>query len=165
MAIENVLTKDRIRVAVRARDWRHLVDQVGEIMVAAGDVQPTYTQAMKKVIEDIGTYCVIAPGIVLLHARPEEGVNRVCLAIATLEEGIDFGCENDPVLLAIGLGAVDHEGHIELLRDVAQLLSDKARLARLLAAKTKEELLDVVCGRQAPADALEVNGCTGNGMA
>ena len=149
MAIENALTKDRIKVGIVATDWRDLVDQVGEVMVAAGDVQPSYVEAMKKVIEEIGTYCVIAPGVVLLHARPEEGVNRVCLAIGTLQEGINFGCENDPVRLAIGLGAVDHEGHVELLRDVALLLSDKAQLTALLEAKTKEELLEVVCSGQA----------------
>jgi len=144
LAIESVLTKDRIKIAIQAKDWRDLVDQVGEVMVAAGDVQPTYVEAMKKVIEELGTYCVIAPGVVLLHARPEEGVNRVCLAIGTLEEGVNFGCENDPVRLAIGLGAVDHEAHVELLRDVARLLSDPSRLALLLEAKTKEDLLGVV---------------------
>lgn len=147
MAIESVLTKDRIKIAIQAKDWRDLVDQVGEVMVAAGDVQPTYVEAMKKVIEELGTYCVIAPGVVLLHARPEEGVNRVCLAIGTLEEGVNFGCENDPVRLAIGLGAVDHEAHVELLRDVARLLSDPSRLALLLEAKTKEDLLGVVNAR------------------
>jgi len=147
LAIESVLTKDRIKIAIQAKDWRDLVDQVGEVMVAAGDVQPTYVEAMKKVIEELGTYCVIAPGVVLLHARPEEGVNRVCLAIGTLEEGINFGCENDPVRLAIGLGAVDHEAHVELLRDVARLLSDPSRLALLLEAKTKEDLLGVVNAR------------------
>ena len=144
MAIESVLTKNRIKIAIQAKDWRDLVDQVGEVMVAAGDVQPTYVEAMKKVIEELGTYCVIAPGVVLLHARPEEGVNRVCLAIGTLEEGNNLAFENDPVRLAIGLGAVDHEAHVELLRDVARLLSDPSRLALLLEAKTKEDLLRVV---------------------
>ena len=146
LAIEKALTKDRIRVGIVAKDWRDLVDQVGAVMEAAGDVQPSYVEAMKKVIEDIGTYCVIAPGVVLLHARPEEGVNRVCLAVGTLKEGINFGCENDPVRLVIGLGAVDHEGHVELLRDVARLLSDNERLARLLEAETEEQLLEVVRG-------------------
>jgi len=158
LAIEKALTKDRIKVGITATDWRDLVNQVGEIMVAAGDVQPSYIQAMKKVIEEIGTYCVIAPGVVLLHARPEEGVNRVCLAIVTLKEGINFGCENDPVRLAIGLGAVDHEGHIELLRDVAQLLSDKVQLTRLLEAKTEEQLLEVICGRQGSRHSTEQQG-------
>ncbi|MBC7265295.1 MAG: PTS sugar transporter subunit IIA [Chloroflexi bacterium] len=151
MAIEKLLTRERIKVGIQAADWRDLVDQVGEIMVAAGDVHPRYIQAMKNVIEEIGTYCVIAPGVVLLHARPEEGVNRVCLAVATLREGINFGCENDPVWLAIGLGAVDHGGHIELLRDVARFLSDKANLTRLREAETEEQLLQIICGKYQPS--------------
>jgi len=152
LAIEKALTRDRIKVGIVATDWRDLVDQVGAVMVAAGDIQPSYVEAMKKVIEEIGTYCVIAPGVVLLHARPEEGVERICLAVGTLQKGINFGCENDPVRLAIGLGAVDHEGHIELLRDVAELLSDGERLAKLLAAETEEQVLEVVCDSQLEAD-------------
>jgi mannitol/fructose-specific phosphotransferase system IIA component (Ntr-type) len=150
VAIEGVLTEDRIKLDISATDWRDLVDQVGAVMVAAGDVEPSYVTAMKQVIERIGTYCVIAPGVVLLHARPEDGVNRVCLAVGTMKQGINFGCDNDPVRLAIGLGAVDHEGHLQILRDVAELLSDEKRLAQLLAAQTTEQVLDVVC---APAKA------------
>jgi mannitol/fructose-specific phosphotransferase system IIA component (Ntr-type) len=147
--IENVLSQDRIAIDLQVQDWRDLVDQVGEIMVAAGDVQPQYIEAMKQVIEEMGTYCVIAPGVVLLHARPESGVNRVCVAIATLECGVNFGCENDPVRLAIGLGAVDHESHIDILRRISTVLADSDLHRRLLEATSKEDVLGIFGGPDA----------------
>jgi mannitol/fructose-specific phosphotransferase system IIA component (Ntr-type) len=145
--IEEYVTKERVKVGLKAEDWRELVDQVGEIMVTAGDVQPSYIPAMKQVIEEMGPYSVIAPGVVLLHARPEEGVNRICLALATLTEGINFGSKNDPVHLAVGLGALDHSGHVELLRELATFLQDKERVAQLIEAESEDELLAILYGQ------------------
>lgn len=140
---QNVISEETIAIGLEPCDWRDLVDKVGRIMVAAGDVQPQYIEAMKQVIEEMGTYCVIAPGVVLLHARPENGVNRVCLAIATLDHDINFGCENDPVRLAIGLGAVDHESHIDILRRISTVLADADARRQLLGASSKEEVLEL----------------------
>ena len=99
---------------------------------------------MKAVIEEMGPYAVIAPGVVLLHARPEDGVKRICMVIATLKDGINFGSKNDPVRLAIGLGAIDHEGHIDILRELTNFLKDKKRVAQLIEAPSEEELLHIL---------------------
>ncbi len=142
--LEKLLTVNRIKTGLVVADWEELVEEVGAIMVAAGDTKQTYTVAMKEVIREMGPYCVIAPGVALLHARPESGVNRLCIALAKLEVGIDFGSVNDPVFLAFGLGAVDGESHITLLAQVADLLQDKGRLERLMKAKDESDILAVI---------------------
>jgi mannitol/fructose-specific phosphotransferase system IIA component (Ntr-type) len=142
--LEKYLTTDRIRIGLYARDWRDLVDQVGEVMVEMGDVEPSYVEAMKKVTEEMGPYSVIAPGVVLLHARPEEGVHRICFVLVTLAEGISFGSDNDPVLLAIGLGALDHESHVEALRDLASLLGDRSKVEGIMNANKIDEVLKII---------------------
>lgn len=141
---QSLLSLERIKTGIIARDWEDLVDQIGDMMVRAGDTQSSYTQAMKNVIKEIGPYCVIAPGIVLLHARPEEGVNRLCLALGTLAEGVKFGSANDPVFFAIGLGAVDHESHLTLLAELADLLQNKELVKKVISAKDNEEVLSLV---------------------
>ena len=138
------LTEERIMINIEASDWRDLVDKVGAILVQNDDIEPKYCDAMKKVIEEMGPYAVIAPGVVLLHARPEEGVKRLCIAMATLAEGINFGSVNDPVRLAIALGAMDHETHIELLRELVTFLQEKERLEHLFTAKDKKSFLEIV---------------------
>jgi len=142
--IKKYLTPNKIRIGLKAANWKDLVDQVGNILVQTEDIEPRYIDAMKKVIEELGPYAVISPGVVLLHARPEDGVNRMCIAMATLAEGIKFGSVNDPVRLAIALGAVDHESHIEILRSLANFLEDKDRLKCLYSVKDAEEFIKVV---------------------
>lgn len=142
--IEKYLTEDRIELNLIVNEWRELVDKVGNIMLKAGDIEASYIEAMKKVVEEMGPYAVIAPGVVLLHARPEEGVKRISFVMATLKEGVNFGSSNDPVKLAIGLGAVDHQGHVELLRDLSSFLQDKKRLNKIFKAKNKSEFIRII---------------------
>lgn len=143
--IDQYITKDRIMLNLEVSDWHELVDEVGQLMLELGDIEPSYIDAMKKIIEDLGPYAVIAPGIVLLHARPESGVKRISLVVATLKDGINFGSKNDPVKLAFGLGAVDHKGHVDLLRDLSLILQDKEKISKLLKINDKEEFLRIFC--------------------
>lgn len=142
--IEKYLTEERIMLNLEVANWRELVDKVGKLMLDAGDIEPTYIKAMKNIIEEMGPYAVIAPGAVLLHARPESGVKRISFVMATLKEGINFGSKNDPVKLAIGLGALDHEGHIELLRDLSIFLQNKEKLFKIYEAKNKKEFIQII---------------------
>jgi mannitol/fructose-specific phosphotransferase system IIA component (Ntr-type) len=88
---------------------------------------------------------VDAAAIVLLHARPEDGVRRPCLALLSLMEPVAFGHSvNDPVDLVVAFGAVDKEAHLDALQQLAQLLSDPFALAALRAAATDQALLDAL---------------------
>lgn len=142
--LKKLLSSDRIKTGVVVSSWEELVDEVGAIMVAAGDIEPSYTEAMKDVVREIGTYCVIAPGVVLLHARPEDGVKRFCIALAKLDKGVNFGSANDPVFLAFGFGAVDHDSHLNLLTQIAQLLQDKDNVKQMMEAKDTQDILDTI---------------------
>lgn len=142
--LKKLLRSDRIKTGLVVSGWEELVDEVGAIMVAAGDVEVSYIGAMKKVVREIGTYCVIAPGVVLLHARPEDGVNRICIALAKLDKGVNFGCANDPVFLAFGFGATDHESHLTLLTQIARLLQNKTNVKLMMEAKDRQDILDTI---------------------
>jgi mannitol/fructose-specific phosphotransferase system IIA component (Ntr-type) len=144
MQLIDYITTDRVKIGLSVEDWRDLVDHVGAIMLDAGDIQARYIEAMKRVTEEMGPYSVIAPGVVLLHARPEDGVNRICFAIATLKDEIKFGSVNDPVRLAIGMGALDHTSHLEALRGMAELLGDKEKVAELIKSETEHELVSIL---------------------
>jgi mannitol/fructose-specific phosphotransferase system IIA component (Ntr-type) len=98
-------------------------------------VEPRYIEAMKRVLREMGPYAVIAPGIVLLHARPEDGVRRPCLAMLTLATPVPFGhSQNDPVDLVFAMGAVDKQAHVAALQELARLLMDSPTLERIRSA-------------------------------
>jgi mannitol/fructose-specific phosphotransferase system IIA component (Ntr-type) len=144
LALARLISVQTVRARATVRSWEDAVDSLGTLLVAAGKVAPSYIPAMKRVLKEMGPYAVLAPGIVLLHARPEDGVLEACLALMTLVEPVAFGhSENDPVDLVFALGAVDKEAHLGALRQLAEMLGDAAVLKRLRAAGTDSELAEV----------------------
>jgi len=141
------LPDEAIRLNVQAKDWRAAVGQAGEALVDAGVVTAPYIDEMIATVEQLGPYIVIAPGIAIAHSRPSPSVNRAGLSWVTLATPVEFGnANNDPVTLVIGLAALDHDGHIDLMAALAETLSDEPCLTRARAAKTPQELRSALEG-------------------
>lgn len=137
--------KGAVRAKKQVEDWQEAVRVSGQMLVETGHIEPRYVEAMERVIREIGPYAVIAPGIVLLHARPEDGVLKPCFGLVTLSTPVPFGhTQNDPVDLVFVLGAVDKKGHIEALQRLARMLGDAQGLANLRAAADDEALYAVI---------------------
>ena len=133
--------EDSIRVLAVALDREHAVELSGDLLVSSGRVTPAYVDEMAAVLETHGPYFVIAPGIALAHSKPSEVVLSTGLSLVTLAEPVVFGHEsNDPVRLVIGLCAVDHDSHLEMLAELSTLLSDGATVNSLLNAVDTEHI-------------------------
>ncbi len=132
---------------MQVKDWEDATESVGKLLVAAGKIKPDYIMAMKRVLKEMGPYAVIAPGIVLLHARPEDGVIEPCLGLITLIDPVPFGhSENDPVDLVFALGAVDKQAHISALQQLAEMLGDSVKLQEIRSASNDSSLLKILLG-------------------
>ncbi|EPZ41815.1 BglG family transcription antiterminator [Alicyclobacillus acidoterrestris] len=136
----DLLTAGSIRVKCLAHSRDEVVHLAGELLVETGGAEKRYVDAMKQSIAKNGPYMVIVPGVALLHARPEDGVQQVCMSLVTLEEAIPFGHpDNDPVDIAIAFGAVDQHQHLEAMADLMRLLADEESMRTLRAARTVDE--------------------------
>lgn len=143
--LADLLTERTVRVGVEARDWQEVVDIAGRLLLDDGSIEPSYIDAMREVIQSLGPYVVIAPGVALLHGRPQHGVKRICMSLVVLKTPVEFGHpENDPVTLAFALGGVDERSHLDALAQLATLLSDEEAASRLRSARSVEEVLEVV---------------------
>jgi ascorbate PTS system EIIA or EIIAB component len=110
-------------VGGQASDWRAAVRAACAPLIAAGAVEARYADRCVEVVEENGPYMVLAPGLALAHARPEDGVRQLCLASTTLTEPVEFGHpDNDPVDLVIAFGSPDDSSHIALLQSLAEHL-------------------------------------------
>jgi len=99
-------------------------------------------RAVKDVVSTHGPYMVIWPGIALLHAPPGGGVRRLCMSLVTFERPVSFGHpENDPVDVAIMLGAIDSRSHVPALFQLIALLKDHSAVSELRSAVEKARVL------------------------
>jgi len=130
-----------VRTGVPVADWREAVIAAGEALVDSGATAPAYTDEMIAAIDAHGPYVVIAPGLALAHSRPSPAVHRAGLSWVGLAEPVAFGHDvNDPVDLVLGLAALDHDGHLEMMSELAGVLADEELLTRLRAARSAEEV-------------------------
>ncbi len=143
-AVEGAILTARSRVEVDG--WRKALRASCQPLLEAEAIEQRYVQRCIEMVEDEGPYVVVAPGIALAHARPEDGVKRLCLSVVTLAAPVEFGhSENDPVDLVFAFGSSDATQHVSLLRSLARAL--QADLAdNLGAADTTEEVESLIQG-------------------
>lgn len=140
--IQNILTKEVVRTGVAVKDWQEAIHEGMKPLLAGGYVEPRYEEAVFASFQEMGPYMVIAPGVVLSHARPEHGVLKMGMSIVNLEEGVKFHHEtNDPVYLVITLAASDNTAHLEVLRELMAILMEESKLETLMFEKDLEKVL------------------------
>lgn len=140
-----LLTAQTVKANAAVSSWEESAEVVGQLMVEAGTIEPRYIEAMKRTVRELGPYMVIAPGIALLHARPEDGVKELSLGLITLTTPVEFGhSTNDPVDLVFALAAVNKDAHVSALQVLAGMLMDEAILAQMRSASDTASLVSVI---------------------
>ncbi|HGN1279904.1 TPA: PTS sugar transporter subunit IIA [Proteus mirabilis] len=143
--LKTLLTPDVVQVIPQVKDWREAIKIACQPLIDKSCIEPRYVDAIYKSHEQIGPYYVLGPGIAMPHARPEEGVNQLSLALTIIEKGVEFGAdENDPVKLLIVLAATDNDSHINAIVKLAELFDNQDDIDTLLQAKSKAEVLAVI---------------------
>ncbi len=140
-ALGEALGENSIKLAATANSWSEAITLAGDALELSGRSTAEYTQAMLMAFEELGPYMVIAPGIALAHARPSVSVLSTGLSLVLLSESVAFGSERfDPVRIVFGLAAVDHDGHIDLMAGLSELLLDETKVNMLLQSDNEAEV-------------------------
>ncbi|MEN9737627.1 MAG: hypothetical protein RJA26_860 [Actinomycetota bacterium] len=139
--LQRALGDGSILLNQSATEWRQAVRLAGAGLVASGRTTAEYTEAMIATIEELGPYVVIAPGLAMPHARPNDSVLETGMSLVTLAEPVSFGhAKNDPVRVVFGLAALDHDKHLELLSEFAAKFSQPDFVNTLLTSSTEGEI-------------------------
>lgn len=141
----NVLVKETISLSKEAGNWEQAIRAAGELLVQTGAVEPRYVDSMVELVRKMGPYIVIAPGVAMPHARPEDGVIKVCLSMVRLDTPVPFGNQaNDPVDLVFALGGVDNESHLLLLSQLGRMLGSEETLQVMRSSDDIETILELI---------------------
>jgi len=139
--LEQALGQGSIKLQQSCSSWRETFEIAGLGLVESSRTTSAYTNEMIQAFEELGPYMVIAPGIALAHGRPSEAVLETGLSLVTLSTPVVFGSTaNDPVSLVIGLAAVDHDSHIDLMAALSELLMSEDTVNLLLQARNESEV-------------------------
>lgn len=134
-----------IELQVVAESWEGAIRACGQLLIDAGICEPRYVEAMVNAVNRMGPYMVLAPGIALAHARPEDGMLKVGMSIINLAKAVEFGsAANDPVFLVIAFGGIDNHSHVGMLQELAKFLMNEDNQVLLKSVKSKKALLEAL---------------------
>ncbi len=141
------LTSADISLNYQANSPEDAIKAAGELLVQTNKVEERYIDAMVQAFQEIGPYIVIAPQIAIPHARPENGVLEPGVSLVRLKEPVQFGhAANDPVKLICAICGTDSDSHMGMLQSLAGVLGNKNKLAAIMNADSKEEIISILNG-------------------
>ncbi|WP_244871498.1 PTS sugar transporter subunit IIA [Orenia marismortui] len=140
-----LLSQERIATKVRAENWRDLTRKTGNMLLKDDLIKSEYIDAMIKSIEVNGPYIVIAKGVAILHARPEDGVKDLGMSLVTLDTPVEFGHEtNDPVKIAFAFCALDRDRHLGALSELMRVLMRENAVDQIFDKTTSLEVFKYI---------------------
>jgi PTS system ascorbate-specific IIA component len=141
------LNNEKIQYVESVADWQEALVIAGRPLLSEGAISQDYIDAIIQQKEEIGPFFVIAPQIAMPHARPEQGAHKLGLSIVLLGTAVKFDSEeNDPVKAIFMFAAPDSNSHIEMISELAEVLSDEAIMAQLFRVTSKEALITILSG-------------------
>lgn len=142
--LKNIISEDYIQLNVDVRDWKEAINIAAQPLYEKGDVEERYIQSMITSVEKLGPYIVIDEHIALAHARPEDGAKRIGISFMTIPKGVMFDSEYDPVKLLICLSAIDNVSHLKLLSNLAEIISNKELVEKMVVTKNKKDFISLL---------------------
>ena len=168
---EDFLTEDRIvflsadglaRGAVTAPDhpaagqvpapeeaWKASLYSVAAPLIERGSIYPNYPKHIIGRLTEAGPYMFVTKDLILAHARPENGVRHLDLAVGIAPEGIPFGHEKTAKIVLM-IAPEDQQKHMGILRDIRRLFAKKEQVEALTAASSPAEVCSILMGRLHP---------------
>lgn len=141
----DILSQNRIATNVKAKEWRSVIKKTGELLLRDNLIEDRYIDAMIKSIEVNGPYVVVAKGLAILHARPEDGVKDIGMSLVILDSPVEFGSEdNDPVKIAFAFCTVDKNKHLQALSELMPVLMKDNAVNEIFDKNTSLEVFNYI---------------------
>lgn len=123
--------------------WREAVRLSFRPLVAHHFVESRYVERIIQLTEKQGEYMLLGRGLLLAHARPEDGVLEPAVAVAVFAGGVrlDSGKE---VRCIICLAPADKSAHLDFLTALLEHINTPGWCERLCGAGTQAELDEVL---------------------
>jgi PTS system mannitol-specific IIC component len=136
----DVLDPRSVVLSGRAIDRDSAIDEAGQLLMDRGAVSAAYVRAMHEREESVATY--MGNFLAIPHGTNEakSEISHSAVSVIRYPEGIDWN--GKPVKFVVGIAGVNKE-HLSILSSIARVFSDKEQVARLDAAETVDDVLEI----------------------
>jgi PTS system mannitol-specific IIC component len=139
--VGNLLARESIVLDAGSGTREEAITRAGELLVAAGAVEPSYVDAMHAREESVSTY--MGNLLAIPHGTNEAkpAIKRTAISFVRYSDGVQW--KNKEVKFVVGIAA-QGDDHLKLLAQIAEVFLDSDQVARLEAATTPDEVQQVL---------------------
>lgn len=166
MRITELLKKEAISLGVHVDSKEAAIDYLVDLQDKAGNISNRQLYKEGILAREQGGSTAIGEGIAIPHAK-SAAVLRPGLAAMTVPDGVDYeALDGEPSNLFFMIAAPEKGGdvHLEVLSRLSILLMDEEFRKNLLAAKSKEEFLEICDKAEMAKFAEELGGQENQGV-
>lgn len=146
MKLREILSKDTIRIPLLSTDKDKLIEEMVDALYAAGKIQDR-DKVLRAVLDRERVMSTgVGDGVAIPHGKAD-GVKSLVASFGVTRHDVEFGSIDDkPVRLVFLLvGPYDQTGpHLKALSHISRLMHRPEFRARLIKAKTPEEVLAAI---------------------
>ena len=141
--ILDFLTPDKIVITDENFTWTDAVYFAGETLIRDGSILEKYLDAIISQTSYYGTYMFINGEIMLAHAKPQDGVNRLDLSLTIFKKPVYFA-ENRNAKIILMLSAEDNERHLGIMNDIWKMAQNESGMTSLTKAADSEDAVRIL---------------------
>lgn len=141
----DLIKLSHITLTDSAKSWQEIVQMASEPLLHNNCITQQYVNAMIYLIEHHGFYMHMGSGALLLHAKPTDGVNNLCMSMLRLSKPFHFLNNLIPDIdLVFVLGATDDNSHLTALFQLNELIHIPEFTKNVRKAKKPSEIIHLL---------------------
>ena len=144
-SLVDLLKLTHITFSSSVNSWHEIVPLASQPLIDSGTIQDRYLSAMIDLIDSYGFYMYMGSGVLLLHAKPTDGVNQLCMSMLKLEQPFKFDNDTpqDTDIIFV-LGATDDNSHLTALFQLNELIRYPEFMNSIRNTKKPSEVVNIL---------------------
>ncbi|MDH6365584.1 PTS system ascorbate-specific IIA component [Enterococcus sp. PF1-24] len=141
--LSEVISSENILLDVEVTSFEEAIEKSLQPFLEQKIVKQSYINSVLQIYHETGPYIVITKHVAMPHAPIDDGALKLAIGFTRLKEPVISGNKlNDPVKFLFPLSTTDTQSHLDLLSELAELLSDKEFLEFLSQVQSSEQLIN-----------------------
>ena len=128
------------------KDWERALYTTAFPLIERKSIDENYVRCIIDRLLEAGPYMFVTKDLILAHARPENGVKHLDMAIGIAPDGVTFA-EGKTARVIFLLVVEDQQKHMGILRDIRKSLAKSQQIDELIEAGDAKKICDIIWSR------------------
>lgn len=126
------LLKGNMKIVDSVKNWEEAVALSSAPLLEKKFIEQRYIDKIIANIKELGPYVLLTDGVMMPHARPEDGVAKKGMSFLKIRKGVKLHQTDEPVFASFTLAAENSDGHQDAIAELADFLDNEENMRKLI---------------------------------